>query len=633
MLIIDKFLHIIIAYKGAFPGGIDVLTSRIRTMEEIVRNKDCLYSVNNYQRFYVWNDNKVDTYLNDIWKVIGQYQAIPVIPKHFFGQFIMLKTEEDDRGRETFEVIDGQQRLTTFLLLIASIKGQARKISIEHPEVRTLADTIIQECNQYLFSEKEGAPRKNKFTLSVRDNEYFSEIINYLSANRTVIERNRYISHIHLFRAQLRIKYWLVNLLSEYETPAGQVDVLIRLRNTASEAFQIVVLKPNSPKFTYRLYQVVNDRGEPLKDSELLKAKSIEILDSSPDFLSEAQRIWDDILSDSGKDTDNYLKWCYLSKMGQEWKQDRLYRAYVEEYFATPDNTILTEEQKNIFLISLQNLHADIIVCRKIASGIWPYENSTLQEWQRNVLKNLVVGMRHTLCIPLLLSAYRQPAIHGVSSEENFYKCLELCENFFILIKGLFKMREDKLKKRYYSAAVSMREHADTYRSSDFKNELIQIEPALIRRECEQKLKDITYNTKSDNPAMKYLCILLETYWRCFDSDGRIVIGRVPNGTSLIYTELSLEHIYPKTAKATHIDANLEPHKNKLGNIFVFGNGDNSGLENRPYEQKREVYRTSRFVSANDVALTNEHWTIAEFQNRHNDVCDKLSRLLLRFYR
>ena len=66
--------------------------------------------------------------------------------------------------------------------------------------------------------------------------------------------------------------------------------------------------------------------------------------------------------------------------------------------------------------------------------------------------------------------------------------------------------------------------------------------------------------------------------------------------------------------------------------FFVFGNGDNSGLENSPYEQKREVYRTSRFVSANDVALTNEHWTIMEFQNRHNNVCNKLSRLLLRFY-
>lgn len=117
-----------------------------------------------------------------------------------------------------------------------------------------------------------------------------------------------------------------------------------------------------------------------------------------------------------------------------------------------------------------------------------------------------------------------------------------------------------------------------------------------------------------------------------FDPDGRIVISRVPNGTSLIYTELSLEHIYPKTAKTTNVDAHLELHKNKLGNIFVLGNGDNSGLENRPYEQKREVYRTSRFASANDVALTNEHWTIAEFQVRHNNVCDKLSRLLLRFY-
>ena len=53
-------------------------------MKEIVRNRDCLYSVNNYQRFYVWDDNKVNTYLSDILKVIGQAQSTPVIPKHFF---------------------------------------------------------------------------------------------------------------------------------------------------------------------------------------------------------------------------------------------------------------------------------------------------------------------------------------------------------------------------------------------------------------------------------------------------------------------------------------------------------------------------------------------------------------------
>lgn len=132
-------------------------------------------------------------------KAIGQAQSTPVIPKHFFGQFIVLQIEEDDRGRETFKVIDGQQRLTTFLLLIASIKGQAKKLSIEHSEVKPSADTIIQECDHYLFSEKEGAPRKSKFTLSVGDNEYFTEIINYLSSNRTVVERNQYVSHVHLF--------------------------------------------------------------------------------------------------------------------------------------------------------------------------------------------------------------------------------------------------------------------------------------------------------------------------------------------------------------------------------------------------------------------------------------------------
>lgn len=600
-------------------------------MREQVQHEDYLYSVNNYQRFYVWDKGKVNIYLNDILKVVHRHSE-PTPPKHFFGQFIIEKIAEDDRGRETFEVIDGQQRLTTFLLLIAAIKGLAHAISLSDPDLQGNANALVTECDRFLYSSIEGAPRKNKFSLSNRDNDYFAEIITYLSIHGVVSERNQYISHMHLFTAQSCITTWLTSELTHCETPDNQLSLLNTILIAASNAFQIVVLKPNSPRYTYRLYQVVNDRGEPLKDSELLKAKSIEILDSSPELLPEVQRIWDDILSDSGKDTDNYLKWCYLSKLGQEWKQDRMYRAFVEVYFATPDNVALSHEQKLNFMMSLRGLHEDICVCRKIASGIWPYQNSRLHEWQRNVLKNLIVGMRHTLCIPLLISAYHQPAHHGVSSEENFYKCLELCENFFIMIKGLFKMREEKLKKRYYIAARKMRDEATPFRSYHLKDELTQIETAFVRRECSQKLQDLTYHTKADNPTMKYLCLLLETYWRCFDDNGNVVTSRVPNGTNLVYSELSLEHIYPKTANPGELIGDLEPHKNKLGNVFIFGDGDNSGLENSPYERKRATYQTSRFVTANFVATNNEHWTFSEFQARQNDVCNKLSRLLLRFY-
>lgn len=608
-----------------------MITSRIRSMREMVQNRDLLYSINNYQRFYVWETDKVTTYLSDISKVI-QRQDEPTPPKHFFGQFIKLKVDEDDRGRKTYEVIDGQQRLTTFLLLIASVRGKIHQIGAEQPDLRTTANTIVNECDKFLYSIKDGAVRKNKFTLSVRDNEYFIEIINSLSTNSLVSERNQYISHVHLFHAQDCICTWISNELSQHTTPEEQLAFLNSVVNTAADSFQLVVLIPTSQRYTYRLYQVVNDRGEPLRDSELLKAKSIEILDESPELLPEAQRIWDDILSDSGKDTENYLKWCYLSKIGQEWNQERLYRAYVEVYFAVSDNMTLSAEEKAHFMESLRELHRDVIVCRKIAAGEWPYQNSCLQEWQRNILKNLVIGMRHTICIPLLISAYRQPEVHGVSSEENFYKCLELCENFFILVKGLFRMREDKLKKRYYAAAINMRTSPNQYRSHNLKNELVQIEPSLIQQDCFQKLQDLTYHTKSDNPAMKYLCILLETYWRCFEPNGRVVTSRVPNGTSLVYSELSLEHIYPKTARDADVDVQLEPNKNKLGNVFIFGNGDNSGLENSPYVQKRNTYETSRFTTANAVATGNEQWTLTEFQQRQDDVCRKLTNLLLRFY-
>ena len=58
----------------------------------------------NYQRFYVWDESKVDTYLNDIIFTLTRRETDKSV-MHYFGQTILLETDEDRRGRKTFEVM------------------------------------------------------------------------------------------------------------------------------------------------------------------------------------------------------------------------------------------------------------------------------------------------------------------------------------------------------------------------------------------------------------------------------------------------------------------------------------------------------------------------------------------------
>lgn len=611
-----------------------MLKSTDRFFGELVSPADSLYKISNYQRFYVWDESKVDTYLNDIIFTLTRRETDKSV-MHYFGQTILLETDEDRRGRKTFEVIDGQQRLTTFLMYVACLYGKSAQLAEGHPEIKDTAEAFQKKCINYLQSEKPNAEIVPKLRLSDTDNAYFASIISSLRNGSAVEKRTSPESHKRLFAAQSRISD-RINIITGAKPSATESLIYMdRILDTAADAFQVVVIRPTEERHTYQLYQVVNDRGEPLTEGELLKAKSIEVLASNTDYVAKARSIWDDILKDPGSKTDEYLKWCYMSKVGAEKSQDRYYRAFLETYFCLSDDTIITEKIQAQFMKDLTDLHRDLQICRQLDQGIWPYaeDSSSAEAWKKSVLSTLIVGRKHKLCIPVLLSAYVQNiGKKAKTAEKNFFSYLEICETFFVLVKGVFAWREDRLKDRYLAAAKKMRDPKEKFQSRQFKLLLAEIDPDLVEEECLQKLKNLSYATKGDNSLMKHLCILLETYWPCFDKDGNVYTSRVSDGTNLVYKELSLEHIYPESAPEEIADEDMSANKHRLGNLLIYGKKENSDLKNKPYSLKRKAYTKSRFATVSAVGDSIKEWTFKEFESRHNDVCQKLKVLLLRFY-
>lgn len=600
-------------------------------LQNLIKPEDRIYQISNYQRFYVWSTEKVKTLFDDICIVAEKLERDPGFI-HFFGQIILYRIGNDRRGRVSYEVIDGQQRLSTFLMLIAAILGELSQIAKDYPEAKDSAEDAIAEFRPFLSSTMAGATEKSKLTLSHRDNDYFQHILSALSKNELVRIEKTPISHDCLYKAQKCIKQELQNVLESIAASSEKITTLKTLASVASNKLQTVVITAKEEKYTYQLYQVVNDRGEPLKDSELLKAKSIEVLDGNPEAITEARSMWDDILNDPGNETEDYLKWCYMSKLGADKKSsERYYHVYINNYFRIPRSKELTVEQQGIFLTSLRELYSDILLCRKLSKGIWPFDNTRYYTWQTNVLKNLIVSMNHSLCIPVLISALHQPDLHGVTTEDNFYKCLETIETFFVLFKGVFQYRETKFKTKYLIAAANMRLDPSGYRASNFQNDLAQIENATIRRDCLIKLQSLSYSPKAQNSYIRYLLLMLEIYNSSFDEHDIPHTARVRDGISLVFPELSIEHIYSEKMPPDLINPDLENVKHQLGNLVLYGSDANSSLPVL-YEDKRPHYQRSGISTAIEIANAHDHWTINEFKHRHSKTCTRLTNLLLRFY-
>ena len=77
--------------------------------------RECFYIVPDYQREYVWTDKEINLLIDDINEQIETSNP----REYFIGTVLVSPTEKPNH----YEVIDGQQRLTTFFLLLCALKN------------------------------------------------------------------------------------------------------------------------------------------------------------------------------------------------------------------------------------------------------------------------------------------------------------------------------------------------------------------------------------------------------------------------------------------------------------------------------------------------------------------------------
>ena len=71
-------------------------------------------------------------------------------------------------------------------------------------------------------------------------------------------------SHKALFQAQDVLTKLLSEDIDQYKNGKDKLNRITKLRETVSEKFQVVAVYPTDEKYTFQLYQVVNDRGQPI---------------------------------------------------------------------------------------------------------------------------------------------------------------------------------------------------------------------------------------------------------------------------------------------------------------------------------------------------------------------------------
>lgn len=140
--------------------------------------KNFLFEVPKYQRYYSWESEQVDDFIKDI-KNIYLHTTPENIIEHFFGGIVVVNKPVPGSNRSQRELIDGQQRITTtILLVIALIRKYTELNSPDYAEL--IKDSIEQLNSKYLYYKDKinrNSVTVEKLVLSNADKQYFSDII------------------------------------------------------------------------------------------------------------------------------------------------------------------------------------------------------------------------------------------------------------------------------------------------------------------------------------------------------------------------------------------------------------------------------------------------------------------------
>lgn len=165
-----------------------------RTIIELFSNKDAYYLIPDYQRPYAWDEAHCETLWNDL-KEFTLPQGMPdnfnKDDEYFLGPIVTCRN-----GRKK-EVIDGQQRITTLLLLLRAFYEKYRSTTDENSRrVKEGIEQIIWETSEF------GKPDYSKLKIDsqVATDTEKGELIEILKSGVTKAEqKSRYARNFNYF--------------------------------------------------------------------------------------------------------------------------------------------------------------------------------------------------------------------------------------------------------------------------------------------------------------------------------------------------------------------------------------------------------------------------------------------------
>ncbi|GAA8863301.1 DUF262 domain-containing protein [Helicobacter pylori] len=534
-----------------------------------------IFSIPVYQRNYTWEEENCEKLLQDIISISQNKKT------HFMGSITYILHHIDDekslRQLQEFVIIDGQQRITTIMLLLKAIETK-----IPNEEIKKEIDNLLNLSGQRLRL-KPIKSDKEAFDLVMQNRSHEIQGVSHIRSNYKFFTKalEDYLSKgvriEEIYGAFLRLKIVAVGL------ELGEDDPQVVFESINATGVQLKGLD------LIRNYLMMGENSD--KQKHLYETYWIPL----ENWLGE-------------RDLNDFIK-TYL-------------RIYFEDRFKEGEHEVyymLKAHHRDNFPNDIQGLMSDMREYGRIYQIFLDRDHYFLHRGDPQQLANLRLRVKDLTKIkfgvakPFVLRCARDFE-EGKLDYENFHEILQILISYFVR-RSVCGDPTPALTRVLYSLYRQLGENvsADTLKRYLGKS----VGQAAFPNDDKIKAAFAMRNAYAANQVCKF--ILLE-------------IEKLSNAEPPKEEDLEVEHFYPKTPTQEWRDmvgdyfTFEQDYLNNFGNLTL--SGQNQRLGNKPYEAKIRLMEEYSSLHLNDYFINNTHsWGIEEVKARSEYLADKFCQV------
>jgi uncharacterized protein with ParB-like and HNH nuclease domain len=568
-----------------------------KEIKSLMGDQSSFYYIPDYQRPYSWDSDNITDFWEDVTKAYENKDE-----NYFLGSFILIETPE----RGGYEVVDGQQRLTTITLFLSILRDMFADNGLPETAEKIQSEFIKKDNRFRLYARTEDRLAFEKHVL-----DSIQSLKNYGSSKirkqfKTALDTFHELIATKSSEMDVSTKEFIDYLHSVYEYMMNHVFVITVVTEDIASA--------------YTIFETINQRGKELRTEDLLKNFLLKKLldevnkhnrdnptsikgfeDEKRSILSLWQRI-----EDTGLNMEELLNHHRTAILGTNPKKD----LFKEITMLIRDNNLSPYDFMTDWLSTVE-------AYQSLTAGE-DYEE--LNDKTKKLL-TLLQNINHKHWVSVLVSARRSNL-----SKEDFQSLVYIIERMY----SLFWIGGYNSVKIKYPSWFIIRDFINKGKSvEDIKEYADKI---LIQNKVYNRFYEAL---GSDCYTQSWCKYLLAKYEYTLTDDS--VIKKVKfDGT------VQIEHILPQTMTASYWKDRFTPEEqanlvSSLGNLTLLIGGvkdkkksKNQTASNKAFDEKIKVYMgealkdgLSAFQMTQELSKF-EEWTPQVIKQRTKDITSTL---------